>query len=260
MNETTLNKLNSLAEDQSIRLWYACESGSRAWGFPCPDSDFDIRFLYTNLLEWYLRIEEGRDVCEVPMEGLLDMGGWELRKALRLAKKSNPVLWEWFQSPTRYFEKDADFLPELRSVVDPYYSPIAAANHYLALCKGTMERELTGPTVKIKKYFYMLRPILAAQWIVDCQTIPPMEFEPLLDGVRSNHALVEAIRSLQERKKITDEKVGIDRISFLETYLQTTYADLKGRATLLSSGKGSADDVEAFFRRRILEGWHRAHD
>ena len=259
MKDAILSKLHALVADQGIRLWYAFESGSRAWGFPSPDSDFDIRFLYTNPLEWYLRIEEGRDVLEVPMEGLLDMGGWELRKALRLAKKSNPVLWEWFQSPIRYLEEDADFLPELRSVVDPFFSPVAAANHYLALCKGTMERELSGPTVRIKKYFYMLRPILAAQWIVERQSIPPMEFEPLLDGVRANHALIESVRSLEEQKKVTDEKVGIDRIPFVEKFLEETYADLKSRAARLNSGKGSADIVEDFFYRRVLEGWTFAH-
>jgi uncharacterized protein len=99
-------RLANLATEHQINIIYACESGSRAWGFPSPDSDYDVRFIYTHPWPWYLSLEEGADVIDLPLEdspvGVLDIGGWDLRKTLRLMRKSNPVIWEWLQSPMGY--------------------------------------------------------------------------------------------------------------------------------------------------------------
>ena len=158
------SQLNSLVEDHAIKMLYACESGSRAWGFPSPDSDYDVRFIYLFPMPWYLQLDEGRDVIDPPLEeteiGLLDLGGWDVRKTLRLLRKSNPVIWEWLQSPIVYHADQNLDLRQFRLVLDQFFSPITACHHYLSLCQNTMERELTGTQVKIKKYFYMLRPLL----------------------------------------------------------------------------------------------------
>ena len=102
MQETILVELKTLEAKECVQILFAIESGSRAWGFPSPDSDYDVRFVYARPADWYLSITPGRDVIELPIEELLDINGWDIRKALGLLLKPNPVLLEWLSSPLRY--------------------------------------------------------------------------------------------------------------------------------------------------------------
>ena len=92
--DTVLQQLHEIEVKHGVRVLYACESGSRAWGFASADSDYDVRFIYSHPQEWYLSIdlEHEPDVIEVPIDGELDISGWDLRKALKLFRKSNPAL------------------------------------------------------------------------------------------------------------------------------------------------------------------------
>lgn len=230
-------RLAALAAEHQVKIVTACESGSRAWGFPSPDSDYDVRFIYVHPKTWYLALEEGRDVIDLPIEdsavGLLDFGGWDMRKTLRLARKSNPVIWEWLQSPIIYQANGLGQTPPLRKMLDPFYSPITACHHYLSLARGTMERELNSPTVKIKKYFYMLRPLLAAAWIERYREVPPMELTPLLALLDGQPAIKASIDDLLERKQVTDEQVPIARITVLDDFLAQELARLQVSAKQL---------------------------
>jgi len=99
-------ELQRIEQEEGVKIIYACESGSRAWGFPSKDSDYDVRFIYIRPVEWYLSIFEKRDVIERPIiSDMLDINGWDLKKALNLFRKSNPPLLEWLQSPIVYLEK-----------------------------------------------------------------------------------------------------------------------------------------------------------
>ncbi len=116
------DELARIEGEEGVRIVYACESGSRAWGFPSRDSDYDARFLYIRPVEWYLSITEKRDVIERPISNMLDITGWDLRKALRLFRKSNPPLLEWLQSPTVYKETGSA-AEALRSLSPLAFSP-----------------------------------------------------------------------------------------------------------------------------------------
>src|SRR4051794_14574214 len=94
--------LLAVEHEKDVRVLYACESGSRAWGFASRDSDYDVPFLYVHERDWYLSVDDRRDVLEYPLRDELDVSGWELRKALRLLRKSNPPLLEWLNSPMVY--------------------------------------------------------------------------------------------------------------------------------------------------------------
>jgi uncharacterized protein len=161
-----------------VRMLYACESGSRAWGFASPDSDYDVRFVYVHKADDYLSIDDMRDVIEVPINDLLDINGWELRKALRLFRKSNAPLYEWLQSPVVY-TADPTFVAKMKELMPTYFSPRAGMHHYLSMAKGVFESDLSGEMVKLKRYFYALRPVLAAKWIADIKSAPPMDFKSL---------------------------------------------------------------------------------
>lgn len=134
MRARVLRELDALERRHRVRVLYACESGSRAWGFPSPDSDYDVRFIYVHEPEWYLRVMPQRDVIEQPISDALDLSGWELRKALRLLHDSNPALSEWLQSPLVY-RADPQALRLLRALAPEFRSERKCRWHYLAMAR-----------------------------------------------------------------------------------------------------------------------------
>lgn len=197
-------RLDRIETEHNVRILHACESGSRAWGFASPDSDWDVRFLYVHALDWYLSVEECRDVIELPIADDLDINGWELRKALRLMRKSNPVLLEWLHSPIRY-RGDEDFLTKMRQLAIDCYSPPACFHHYLHMARGNWREYLRGPTVRLKKYLYVLRPLLACRWIEAGCGVVPVEFGVLAEAMATAVPLRRAIDELLLRKQANGE-------------------------------------------------------
>lgn len=117
-----LARLKQIEKDEDVDIFYACESGSRAWGFPSADSDYDVRFIYSRPTDWYLSIDEKRDVIELPIVDEIDISGWDVKKALKLLRKSNPPLLEWLQSPIVYKNKPAktDFQRNYKPIIIDY--------------------------------------------------------------------------------------------------------------------------------------------
>ncbi len=182
IKDKTCPRLAEIEQEKQVRVLYACESGSRAWGFPSVDSDYDVRFLYIHPIDWYLSIEEKRNVIERPIDEHIDISEWEIRKALNLFRKSNPPLLEWLQSPIIYKEQYSA-AQNMRALLPEFYSPVACLYHYLHMAHGNFREYLKGETVWIKKYFYMLRPVLACKWIEQDLGPVPMEFEALVDRI-----------------------------------------------------------------------------
>ncbi len=129
MRERVSQQLREIERRYDVKVLYACESGSRGWGFASPDSDYDVRFLYVHPLEWYLRVEAPRDVIELPIDDELDVSGWEWRKALGLLKGANPTLIEWLDSPVVY-QQDEETITALKAMVPKWFSPLRARWHY----------------------------------------------------------------------------------------------------------------------------------
>jgi predicted nucleotidyltransferase len=200
-------RLPEIEEEHNVRILYAVESGSRAWGFESTDSDYDIRFIYAHAKNWYLNILPKRDVIEYPIEDDLDFSGWDLRKTLFLLNKSNPVLFEWLKSPIVYF-KDEYFFNIIDDLSKSYFSPISSIYHYLHMANGNFRQFLKKDEVKTKKYFYVLRPILACLWIEKFNESPPMEFGKLLALV-DNQELLNEINKLLTRKK-SGKELGLE--------------------------------------------------
>ncbi len=205
------SELARIESDYGVRVLYACESGSRSWGFDSPDSDYDVRFLYVHARDWYLSIETGRDVIEEMLPGDLDLSGWELRKGLRLMRKSNPPFYEWLRAPIVY-RQDAKFMARLQPLATDYYSPERCFLHYLHMAQGNIREYLSGETVWLKKYLYVLRPMLACRWIERGLGPAPMEFERLVARGVEDPNLIAAIQSLLSRKR---EGAELDRGPFI---------------------------------------------
>jgi predicted nucleotidyltransferase len=249
MTETILQKLLELEQSENIKILYACESGSRAWGFASPDSDFDVRFIYARPINDYLGITELPDNAGLPVNEVLDIGGWDIKKALKLFLKSNSTLYEWLQSPIVYQESSA-CADDLRKLMPNYFSLRSGANHYLSMAHNTLRDDLQTKEVKLKRYFYALRPALACLWIIEKQTVPPMEFEQLRVMITDNE-VQNAINDLLERKKIANEKAFITNIPVLNHWLSDTLDWCKEHIPTLPSGKKSPDELNNLFRKHI---------
>ncbi|UOR06648.1 nucleotidyltransferase domain-containing protein [Hymenobacter aerilatus] len=223
--------LRQLEATHHIRILYASESGSRAWGFPSPDSDYDVRFLYSHSPDWYLTLDAGPDTLNFPVDDELDLAGWELRKALKLLRGGNAALFEWLQSPVVYREA-AGFREALGSLLPAFWNPRAGLNHYLGLMRRGVEDDLTTEHVRLKRLFYALRSTLAASWIRQRPNeVPPMEFRPLRELLLAT--LHDVVNELLTRKATADEKTTVPRPAALVEYLQAEYeAALAARETL----------------------------
>lgn len=230
MHQRIQETLICIEAEHGARILYACESGSRGWGFDSADSDWDVRFIYCHPRDWYLSIEEGRDVIELPIDDLLDVNGWDLRKSLRLMKKSNPVLLEWLSSPIVYRE-DAAAMAAYRSLAQDFYQPAACFHHYLHMAKGNFREYLQGETVWLKKYFYVLRPVLACLWIERGLGAVPMAFDELVGGVVNDSGLKDSIARLTELKRSGAEMDSGLCIPVIHSFLEREITCLEEVAT-----------------------------
>ena len=257
MREKIISELDSIAYKEGVRIFYACESGSRAWGFPSTDSDYDVRFLYLRPLEWYLSInvELRRDVIERPITDLLDINGWDLRKALQLLRKSNPPLLEWLHSPIVYRE-EAGIAALLRATAKECYSPIACMHHYLQMARGNFRDYLKGETVRVKKYFYVLRPLLACRWIEAGHGVAPVEFGTLLERMVADETLKTAIYDLIERKRAGEELGSEPRIPILNDFIAHELASLERDFGHLPASKPDTEKLNQVFRSALREAWN----
>ncbi|WP_053368345.1 nucleotidyltransferase domain-containing protein [Bacillus sp. FJAT-27245] len=255
--------LATIEKDYNVKILFACESGSRAWGFPSKDSDYDVRFIYIHTQDWYLSIDQGRDVIEIPkhdpisipIDELLDVSGWELTKAFRLFRKSNPPLLEWLRSGIVYGQSGT-VIDKLRELSSNTYSPVSGIHHYLNMAKGNYRDYLKGPSVKIKKYFYVLRPILAANWIEKYNTIPPMEFMELVEDILPNGSLKDEVMILLKRKIAGDELDQEPRIEAINQFIEGEISRLEAYAkTLNVKIEDPTEQLNRLFRETLEEAW-----
>ena len=302
MKEEILRRLDQIEREDDVRIVYACESGSRAWGFESTDSDWDVRFIYVHPRDWYLSIDVGekRDVIERPINDELDISGWDLRKALKLLRKSNPPLLEWLSSPIVYKETPGtkSFPPyklgvpprasqsgpdvggvagfssppyeggvdavsadgvvlsiaqQLRNAVAEFYSPISAFHHYLHMAQGNYREFLKGDVVWIKKYFYVLRPLLAIRWIEIDPTLPvPMEFQKLVDACVDEAKVREAVEELLARKRAGQELDRQPKIAVLSDFIDTQLTRLE-TIDVQAREKPNFEKLNEIFRSAIYQ-------
>ena len=224
MKELIQEKLREIEQREECRILLAVESGSRAWGFASPDSDYDVRFIYVRPEKAYLRLDRTRDVIEVPINDELDINGWDIDKTLRLLHKSNPTVFEWFSSPIIY--QTSALADQFRPIMQKYFSSKAGLWHYLHMAEGNYRDYLRGEMVRAKKYFYVLRPILACKWILEKGTPPPMLFTELVKSELPDD-LSETVYQLLDLKMNSPEIKEIPRIDQLNRYLDTGIVSVK---------------------------------
>lgn len=243
----------AIADSHDITILHAIESGSRAWGFPSPDSDYDCRFIYARPREDYLSLWPRRDVIELPINGDLDVNGWDLGKAIRLLLKGNAVVLEWLMSPIVY-SGDAAVRDALLSLAERHVSRASTTRHYLHIGMRQQQLYLTdADAVPLKKIFYALRPATALRWLRlhPAGPIVPMHFPTLLTQCDLPAELSHIVAELMARKRETRE-MGTARLpAAVSRFLE---AEFDAARTMLSDdGQWSLSDdarvdADALFR------------
>lgn len=218
--EATLARIEG---EHAVRILFACESGSRGWGFASPDSDYDVRFIYAHQPDWYLTVFPGRDVIELPVNEVYDVSGWDLRKALGLLRNGNATLVEWLSSPVVY-RADPVFLNAVRAAALEVDRPERAFHHYLHMASKNYREHLQGDIVRLKKYLYVLRPLLACLWIEQQRGPVPMRFQDMVDAIVTDENVKTAIEELlviKRRASEAEHGAAMPQINqFLDFHLQ----------------------------------------
>ncbi|MYN01260.1 nucleotidyltransferase domain-containing protein [Pseudoduganella sp. DS3] len=217
-----MRRLAAAEAEHNVRILLAVESGSRAWGFASPNSDYDVRFIYAHPSNWYLAVdlEEKRDVIEYEIVDDIDLNGWDVRKALRLFHKSNPAFVEWIQSPILY-RSHGGFADGTRQLLPQIYSCENGVYHYRSMAKTNYRGYLRADMVPLKKYFYVLRPLLAVRWLERYGTAAPIEFDKLLHLLEGETELLDAIAALLEKKKAAPEMGLSEPVPCLNRFIES---------------------------------------
>lgn len=228
MKNRILKELDNIEQTHGVKIIYACESGSRAWGFASKDSDYDVRFIYAHSNDWYLSIAEKKDVIEIPVNEELDISGWDIRKSLRLLRKSNSPLLEWLSSPIVY--------KNIEAAVRPFYAlskraflPESSCHHYLSMARSSIAKFQDERDIRIKSYLYAVRTLLCCKWIIEQMNQPPMLVQDLLEEYLPTGKIRNFVERLIELKGNEAESTKIERSSRLEDYLNEEFRSLDAR-------------------------------
>jgi predicted nucleotidyltransferase len=251
-----LRRLSGVAADEGVRILCAVESGSRAWGFPSPDSDYDVRFLYVRPVEDYLALARPRDVIERPIDGLWDVNGWDLGKSLLLLRKGNAVVVEWLRSPLVYCE-DGEAAPAMRRLAEQFSDVPSSVRHYFGLLRGQWTRDFGArPTVRLKKYFYAIRSACALAWLRDRATPPPMALPDLLAGGVAPATVMREIEPLLAAKLASHEVGEGPRIAALDAFAEEMMVWTLSSGALRPSRPSEEliRETDALFRRAVFGG------
>ncbi len=251
MNTQIQDKLKDIEAQYGVKILYACETGSRAWGFPSPDSDYDVRMIYMHDIDWYLSLSDKKDTIEFMSEdGELDVTGWDIKKCLKLMWKSNGALLERVQSPILYRE-----VPGIQELLQSYsqrcFAPIAAMHHYLGMARNSFSDVEGKDEVKLKKLFYALRATLCCKWILEKDAVPPIVFATMVDELAFDEQLKQRIRALVDLKSGESERYYHPAEHEINAFI---FAELDKAGNAFNSLKGRKDnqtDLDALFRQIV---------
>ncbi|MBR0462001.1 MAG: nucleotidyltransferase domain-containing protein [Erysipelotrichaceae bacterium] len=243
--EEIKKKLREIELKEDVTILMAVESGSRAWGFPSADSDYDVRFIYKkNDVSEYLRLEGNKDVIEWELNDVYDINGWDVDKALKLLHDSNPTVFEWLNSPIVY--KHTPFIEDIRKVLRNQFQTIKGCHHYLSMAKKNYNEHLLKDEVIYKKYFYVLRPLLAVEYILDYQTYPPMSFKDLTALEADDDIKPVILKLLQVKANISEKDRG-EKIIRLNEYIEKKLKELEERVASLKKERTEWEELDDLF-------------
>lgn len=240
--------LNNIEQIKNVKILYACETGSRAWGFPSPDSDYDVRFIYRHERDWYLSLSQLKDTIEYMVDETWDVTGWDLRKSLLLLKKSNAALIERFQSPIVYSEA-VNFKDEFKQLIETYYSPTAVFFHHYSQAKNFWDELKDAAEVKLKSYFYLIRSLLSCNWIISNKSVLPMHIEGLMVLIPEDKR--NRLRELIQLKSGVGEKYLHPKDDALNKWIIELWEQIEASKENLGVNRTDMKQLNDFFLQTI---------
>ncbi|RSK27512.1 nucleotidyltransferase domain-containing protein [Bacillus sp. HMF5848] len=263
MEEKIQQIIEHIETDYDVKVLYACESGSRVWGFPSDNSDYDVRFIYIHKTDWYLSIDQKRDVLEIPsqdtlslpIDSQLDLSGWELTKVLRLFRKSNPPLLEQLHSSIVYYHKYST-INKMNMLEKNVFSPITCIHHYLNMASGNYRDFLKSEIPVTKKLINVIRPLLAAKWVEANNSVPPTNFQSLLKAVVHSTLLTEEIYNVITLKMEGTEFLININLDLINQFVEREYDHLKIYVKQIDHKLSDPTlQLNKLFRDTLLEVW-----
>lgn len=248
--------LSDIERKYDVKVLFAVESGSRAWGFESPTSDWDVRFIYVHKPEWYITLDAGRDVIEEVNADNTDIVGWDLKKTLFQLRRSNPLLLEWFYSPIKYRVEDYEFFKSILALANVYFNPIKAMYHYNHIYTKHDERFLGMKGFPMKRFLYYLRGILACRWIERHKTMPPVKFSSLVEATVLEQHIKDLISDLIKCKKsgkeydITD--VSINLVDYAKS-AASYYDNIIGQFRPLTEPIQKTEELDSLLFCTVME-------
>lgn len=227
------DKISVIQKNENVTVLHAVESGSRAWGFASPDSDYDVRFIYVRNRNDYLRLEKMRDVIEYEINDVYDINGWDISKTLRLLHNSNPTVFEWIHSPVVYSSNE--IIKELTPQIDSFFSCKSGIYHYISTALSN-SKYLKDNNIKLKKYFYVIRPVLACRWILENKTPPPVLFQQLVDTVADDNIKPVIAELVHIKTEVPETEKG-KHIPELDLYIENSIIEIRKYADSMKDDK-----------------------
>lgn len=252
MKAQIIDIVHTTCQAHHITPLHAIESGSRAWGFASLDSDFDVRLIYAHEPNWYLQLYNDKDTFEFIDPNLFDVpfdiGGWDIKKALTHIHKSNAVIFEWLNSPIVYHSND-DFIQSIRSIQNDFFNPQAVYHHYQGMAKKSWaDLDLDKP-VKLKKWCYLLRSLLASLWIKEHKSIPPVSMNEMFGLLNADD--VHELNHLINIKQQHDETYLCHLPKSMQQLTHTLCKNTE-QLTFNKKSKGDVDVLNALFRKMVF--------
>jgi len=254
IRQKILSELRKIEKEENVLIFYACESGSRGWGFESVDSDYDVRFFYLHRLDWYLSIQKRRDVIERPISDDLDISGWDIRKMLQLFHKSNASLLEKLQSPIVYIER-FDITDKIRTLIPDFFSPDICMYHYLNLANSTYKNECVDKKHSVKKIFYVLRPLLACLWLESQNSPAHMEFEKLVDCTVKDDDLLKEIDELLTIKKSSKEADICPNLHVIDSFIREELERLSQLQVVVKRHRSNPMLLDELYHQALAKVW-----
>lgn len=242
-----LRLLSDIEQEHNITIIRAVESGSRAWGFPSADSDYDIRFIYHHPQAWYITAFEKKDHIDIVIEDDLDAGGWDIGKCLRLLYKGNAVLQEWLNSPVVY-RSDENKHKLLRDFSAGVFNPAAGFYHYYSQVKKRLAEDKTRTNAKA--FLYGFRSLLCAKWIAEKNSVPPVLFDVLVQEYLINEEK-QALDAVLEQKAEGGEKDSYQIPEVLWEIVKVTFEDLRG-VDFEAAKHGSYEEFDYILKKMVM--------
>lgn len=243
-----------------VKIPLAVESGSRAWGFASPDSDYDCRFIYVHQKDWYVTVFEKRDVIEYAADPVYDINGWDLKKILQHIMKSNAVMFEWLLSNITYI-RDPYVTGLLRDLAEEFFNPIAAGYHYLSIAKNKLSEILAEDEIKLKRYFYVLRPIANLNFMYQHGKIPYTEYDRTLAETDTAPEILSAVQELMAVKSVSGENYTIKKHELLIDYFQNETTLFTERLhSMKSKNNRNPAKADTVFKEIIERVWADEHE